>query len=470
MKKSGMPGMITPFAAVSFVLVISLFLSLLEGARLNYGRVVCNQQATYGAQSFLGFYEKKLLDKYGVYGVDGELYKNREAMVEELGKFLVPELGQTFLNPASSSLENFDYRLLTDNCGADFRKQAVESYIYSIPEELIEKLKQEYEVAIGIGGEGQEAEIIDNAEKALKEAESTQEEQYNKNLKIKSTVLKLSEANPIKKMKEQKQSFVLATVLPEDYQVSNNTMKKQKRLEDQQLVKGTMEGETPGGDDYLLFPFYLREHFTHALSGEVESHLLKYQLEYILIGKASDVENLEDVLKRLILFREMVWFAYRLTDAVSVQQARSIATALMGGVGLPILIEPVAWGILLAWSYEDAIEDVQELMKGNRVSLLPDKKGDPLLEGKKFLLSYEEYLHLMLMLESREKMTLRTLDIVEETLTTEDTVFSANEIITGIEGKMAYHYELLFAKWIMVPIGEADPVTYYGHFKESYCR
>ena len=59
MKKSGMPGMITPFAAVSFVLVISLFLSLLEGARLNYGRVVCNQQATYGAQSFLGFYEKE---------------------------------------------------------------------------------------------------------------------------------------------------------------------------------------------------------------------------------------------------------------------------------------------------------------------------------------------------------------------------------------------------------------------------
>lgn len=492
MERNRRKGVITPFAAVSLILVISLLFTLLEGTRIGYGKVLSNQQAAYAAQSFLGQYDTELLTNYGVYGVHGDLYSNREEILEQMSRFITPIGAYSLLNPTNGQLQEMKYRLLTDDGGKDFRKQAIESYLYELPQEIIDDLAQKYDFAIGIGDESTEKEILDDAWEAIEEAEELKNADTNRQRGIqqqksylqggsgeKSGNREETTENPMDTMKTQKSSFTLSMVLPEGYQISNGTMDITQSLVKRELKKGTMgAAEDSSIDEKIIFPFYLKKNFTHALSKQEEGvsskeNGLKYQLEYLLIGKSTDVKNLEGVVNRLILFREMVWFTYRVADSASRQQALSIATAIMSGVGVPALIEPVALGILLAWSYADAVKDTGKLMNGESVALIPklgnsgkEESGDA-MKGLTF--KYEDYLLLFIALKDIDVVTLRTLDVVEQVLGSEEREFCADQIITAVEGTLKYRYDFLFADIGMVVRNNFTKVYCVGAFKQGYC-
>ncbi len=494
MRRGRKKGVITPFAAMSLILIISLILVLLEGARINYGEVLCQQQAQYAAQSFMGQYHVKLLEDYGIYGIDSCLYEEKESLLTMMGTFQTGEMGTSFLNPTNTELENFQYRLLTDDGGRDFRQQAVQAYLYQMPQELLKLLQDKFSKVSGLGNEEDEETIIDEAEKALQEAEELLKEQeaggtthslgrQTPGVNVMTEIQIPDEEsetveNPIEEMKTQKESFVLSMVLPEDYDLSQRVRRKEKRLEDLDITQGTMSGEENTLlEDRLIFPLYLSDKFTNALSQNEEEEAtngLKYQMEYFLVGKDSDTENLEGVVNRLILIREMTWLAYRLTDGTSWSQARSIATALMSGIGMSALIEPVAIGIMLAWSYSDAVKDVEELMKGNDVLLVPGVTNETASEegerNKGLTIGYEEYVFMLLALENPETVAFRALDIIEEELSQDGETFSANSMITGVEGTMVYRYDALFSQWVFVLNKTVFPLNISGKFEEVYCR
>lgn len=492
MKNKRREGMIAPFVAVSFLLVASLVLLLLEGTRLGYAEAVCMQQARYAAQSFMGQYHVNLFKQFGVYGVDEHLYEEKERILTDMGQFRTGKQGGSFLNPISHDTEEFSYRLLTDDGGLDFRKQAIQDYLYRLPEGALAKLNSQLSVAAILGDQDDERAIINQAEGALKEAEEIlKEEKNNKNshniagfpaigtdsgLEFLGGRKKQEKAeNPIEIMKKQKQSFTLSMVLPENFNLSMATRIKNQGLEDKEPVIGTMEAEDDViSGERLIFPLYIRDDFFNALtehSSDETGNGLQYQMEYVLIGKDSDAKNLEGVVQRLILIREMSWFAYRLTDGTSLPYARSIATALAGGLGLPALIEPIAMGIVLAWSYTDGVNDVKELLKGNEVMLMPGAQNinRPGVPGN-IKVGYRDYLTMLIAMENMDKATLRTLDMVEEVLQVEDPDFSANRVITGIEGCIKYEYEELFFGWITVVRRDLFPIEFQSKYRECYCE
>ena len=53
--------------------------------------------------------------------------------------------------------------------------------------------------------------------------------------------------------------------------------------------------------------------FSNALKAEA-SHGLAYETEYVIAGKRSDRENLEEVVKKLVLLRFAADYVYLLTD------------------------------------------------------------------------------------------------------------------------------------------------------------
>ncbi len=494
MKMKRKTGIITPFAAVSIVLIISLMLVLLEGTRMRYGEKLCAQQAQYAAQTFLGQYHVKLLERFGIYGVDEQMYENKKQFLANVGAFRTGTVGGSFLNPESNDVETLTYRLLTDDGGADFRKQAVTSYLYHLPEIGLDRLEEQLSLINGLGNEQTEEDIINSANEAIEEAkrrtEDAQEAQrhgehadYERMISISNRSMKTNEEteNPIETMKRQKASFVIDMVLPDGFSLSNAAMSQDSRLEDRSIESGTMNTDTTSMiNEKLLFPLYLSETFQHALSDtkKAEEGGLQYQLEYFVIGADSDVENLEGVIQSLILVREMTWFAYRLTDGTSMPAARSIATALACGLAVPMLIEPIAMAIVLAWAYTDAVQDVKALLAGKEISLIPRENIKENTKGNggertdvksAWMLDYADFLLLLLAIKNTDTVTFRALDMVQESLILAGYDFTPEKTITGIEGIITYNYEELFLGWVVITCPTVFPAKIESEFRESYC-
>jgi hypothetical protein len=180
--------------------------------------------------------------------------------------------------------------------------------------------------------------------------------------------------------------------------------------------------------DRLFFTAYLQETFTDLTNGD-ETHALLYELEYLLGGKESDQANLEAVCKKILTVRTVINYAYLLSDSGRQAEAEALALAICSLLTVPEITEVAKQAILLAWAYGESIVDVRVLLKGNKVPLVKDgttwqlqlanlvKLGTseevtsekPSEMGR----SYEDYLKGFLLLEKKETLCMRSLDLVE---------------------------------------------------------
>ncbi|MDR0220285.1 MAG: DUF5702 domain-containing protein [Lachnospiraceae bacterium] len=157
----------------------------------------------------------------------------------------------------------------------------------------------------------------------------------------------------------------------------------------------------------LLFKEYIFEKMGYY-SQLKEGSRLDYQLEYIIAGKNSDSANLQNVKNRI--------FAWRLADNVrlyfaspqKLKEATELATAICAAVTHPELIPAVTASLLFSWAFEESIEDVKKIMDGEKIPLVKQQIGSN--EGG---LYYNQYLEILLYLESEKKKLSRVMDIME---------------------------------------------------------
>jgi hypothetical protein len=183
--------------------------------------------------------------------------------------------------------------------------------------------------------------------------------------------------------------------------------------------------EVSGDANELVFELYLFEKCGYY-GQELDKSLLKYQIEYILAGKDTDWQNLEQVAKRLLRWREAANVLYILTDSGKVAEAEAMALALTAVTLSPALLEPVKYTILFAWAYVESLQDVKTLLRGGKVPLIKTaadwKTGINSIKNVRGSLTddeggsglnYKEYLQIMMMLENQETRTFRAMDIME---------------------------------------------------------
>jgi hypothetical protein len=219
----------------------------------------------------------------------------------------------------------------------------------------------------------------------------------------------------------------------------------------------------------LLFQEYLKEHFgkyqpAATVNAAQKPSVLSYEQEYLLVGKTSDRENIASIITRIIFLRMIFDFVSVLGDKTIRTEARLVAASLVGFTGLPVLVSITQALILLIWSFAEALLDTTALMMGKEVPIIkkhvamtfPElfllsreylkQKASSMADTQKPAFSYRDYLGIFLLLKSREELTYRSMDLIQENLRLRyDTdTFRIKNCLYGYEAEAVFAIEEKF--------------------------
>lgn len=163
----------------------------------------------------------------------------------------------------------------------------------------------------------------------------------------------------------------------------------------------------------------------------------KYGLEYIAEGRKEEKDNLSAIVNRLLKIRTLLNFTYVISDAVLQEKSLATATVLAGFTGLPPVINAVQYTILLILAFQEACVDVTALLEDRSVPFMKNAsnfkmKYEEICLGTKSLfsskakgyqkikdnhlsksISYNQYLWLFLLMNSKDTIQERILDIIQ---------------------------------------------------------
>lgn len=139
----------------------------------------------------------------------------------------------------------------------------------------------------------------------------------------------------------------------------------------------TAEDEGSSLIDKGAIMLYAKTHFNNFISKPKENakrEALMYGQEFLIIGKDSDEANLTSIVNRILGIRTLEWYTYFLTRQDKVAEARAIATAIAGVLGIPAAIKIIETGILMGWAVNEARKDIKTLLKGEKINLYPENE------------------------------------------------------------------------------------------------
>lgn len=205
-----------------------------------------------------------------------------------------------------------------------------------------------------------------------------------------------------------------------------------------ELISALGDGVNFVAEQYL-YQEYLQEHFGLYQSDEEKAQeqkpsALTYEQEYLLVGNTSDQSNLSSVVSRIVGLRTIMDFVSLLGDRTKREEAKLIATALVGFTGLTALIYITQVVILIVWAFAEALLDTCALMMGKDVPVLKKKivleftdlflisrqylqqKAGAIVDTKELSFSYSDYLRIFLLIKNKEDLIYRSMDLIQENI------------------------------------------------------
>lgn len=540
--KKGKRGVLTVFFCLLLSVMLVVTGTMIEAVRITGARIQAQAVSDSAVDSLFSEYYKPLWDKYHLLffcGTYGQMSFSAQAVVEHMQEYMdanlspqgmgifMPGMDSWKLSYSASSLSA--YVLATDEGCAAYRRQAAESVKSLVGEALLEKLKDWAEEPFDMEAledsyeqrnEDSEAEIAaqeealaqSQAEEAGDGSEETSPEGGAPSESIQDRVEAGEEQqpiessqpqgdadgtayNPITLIKEIKEKGILELVAPDPDAISEKEILTDNRVSSRELQTGiapednTAEESTADAlQEKLLFHEYLMHQFSSAVSADrvnlENGTALSYELEYLLEGKSSDIQNLKGVAHKLLLLREAVNFAYLLTDESKQLQAEALAVAITGLVGIAPLASAVRYGILLAWAYGESILDVRSLLAGGKVAIvktpqtwqlalenigeLVNRSGGETKQDENGL-SYEMYLRLLLFTEDEAQLTLRSLDLIEKNMQRQPggAYFAADALVESLTAKTSFSISPLFLSLRFIT-SYREAFTYQATTSKSY--
>lgn len=437
-------GSITIYMSMLMAVLLSLFLTVIEGARSRAISLRADCAFDLSVYSVFAEYNRQLYKEYGLLFIDtayGEKtaslnrvnrhlhYYMEQNLDKENGEWKVFDFTKTF--PEQTKISGVTYA--TDEQGRAFERQAVAYMKQKYGVSYIEKIKKDFEIAqeqdlFTKDFSAQRNENQGKIEKAEKEGVETGEVDENGNPIRREVEIE----NPADTVNGARNKGILLFVTESEDIISSQKVDLKETVSYEKPV--TRGSEDDGREavslvERLWFDAYVLEK-CGTYREPKKSGQLQYQAEYILAGRESDIDNLKTVVHRLLLLREVSNCVYLLSDPAKVSEALALATSICSAAGAMVLVEPVKYTLLFAWAYAEAIYDVKQLLAGGQIPLIKDgvtwhyslsgmlsaeveQVGkDTLLVGDKGL-SYEEYLRLFLAVEGRDQKVYRMMDIAQ---------------------------------------------------------
>lgn len=413
-------GQITVWLALSFLVFLSLYLVCLQSVQKQSGRRRAEQAVESGLFSLFSEFEPHLLEMYDLFYLDTSFRSGTE-QTDELCGHLWHFVDENV--PDSVKLKGVNIKnpvRATDGEGAVFYRQAIRI----MKEKTGAALAEDWFLQ-----EGLQEELEENSRKF-------QEDRVTYSGSVEDYGEEEEEVEPeAYGWDGLMDSFTLSMAVPGEFAVSDKGADLADVPSRRMLSKGS--GGADGEEGSLIqkqwFLSYLSEYMKNAgkmLPQEPREGYLDYQLEYILCGKASDRENLEQVVQKLLMMREGVNYIFLLSHSEFSSKAELLADVLVGLTGNEALIKAMKHLILLGWAYGESLVEVRQLLGGYELAVWKSEEdwqvplsgllsliGDPgkydeqarLQQG----ISYESCLRGFLTLQPPDILAMRSLDIVE---------------------------------------------------------
>ena len=420
-------GGITIWLALSFLVFLGLYQVCLNSVWKQSQRQQAEQAVEAGMFSLLSEYEPHLLEDYDLFYIDSSFRtgtEQKDELCSHIWKYVDMNLKNTMEQPVYGlQLKGVNVKDLvraTDENGMVFYQQAVQI------------MKEKTGASLAEDWLSLESWKNDADEKA---------ERYQRHCeRYKGSVVDYEAEDDEEEPEEEAfawdglwESFTLSMVIPKSREISEEAVHLDTVPSHRTLSMGSGKAVSTGILDKQWFISYLCEYLTQAqemLQEKRESGYLDYQLEYVIHGRASDRENLEKTIQKLLLLREGVNYAFLLSHQAYEDKAEILAYVLAGITGNEALIKSVKHLILLGWAYGESLTEVRQLLNGCELAVIKSEDhwqvplsgllsmiGNPGkydVQGKKQEgMDYEDFIKMFLMLQSEEGLAMRALDVIE---------------------------------------------------------
>lgn len=431
------------------------------GVRENALRMRAKEVISIGMNSAFGEYCRPLWNRYGLIFTDAGFSGEAESMIlpEEHLRIVMNENfdegafgllgGKDLLKLSCSFTDSVGVRFATDNGGEAIRKQAVRFMKDRFDISYIEKL---YEIV----ADYEEYSFSENQMDMEKQTALSEIGDKQNDIALKELVDQAGEAVT----NDGKTGFLstLKMVVPDPKALSTISVDLSMLAGSRDKNEGNLiANQSENLADKLFFREYLMTKCPYYMGGP-DSKTMKYQIEYLIAGKKSDISNLETVVNRILLIREAANLYSLCKDSSKQAVVQTASTALAYLIVQPELKDAIASLINCIWSYAESVKDLKRLLAGGKVPFV--KTEDEWVSG--FVLNkddadktetskgleYTDYLRLLLYLNNTEVLTERFVNLVELEIRAEtendgfrmDYCFDAWEVNAYVRSGFGYSY------------------------------
>ena len=444
-------GSLTVFISLIMVSVMTLIFAMTECIRLYEMHAISQEFTDMAVESAFSEYNPYLWANYRILGVDlgyGSDSIGPSILEQKTLDYCRynsnVDTGKNYVRLIPDCCITSQYALMTDDKGQGVVMLGVKAAKDGLAAQIIDGVTKSSDSINGIEKVSVE-ELTDRGSTDLKEAKeanaaakeaAANDDDPNTNPSDYPDPGEV-EDNPLDAFKAMKESFskgILSTVVDAET-LSDAELNLSEMPSHRTLNAGNYK--VAGGDsiaDKALFIDYLLTNYSYY-GYDLKHDGMKYEIEYLVSGKESDVQALSHVVVELMLIRECANYATIMKTPSMVAEAAAIAEILAGFTMNSAIIEAVKYAIIGAWAYIESVLDVRLLLAGGKVPVIknidewtsdvwhlssffnPSAKAKQCPNG----IEYKEYLLSFLCLHSNETLAMRACDIMENALnSTED--------------------------------------------------
>ncbi len=432
---------LTVYLTLSMTVVLSLCLALIEGTRQNAVFLEAECVTDVGLNSVLAEYHRELLAQYNLFAVDssyGGVMPRADAAKDHLKHYVEQNLStedvfldwllyRDFLGMRLEDVRLKEISLLTDDGGSVFRRRAAEAVRDDMYLNLFRDLQGWLQVV--------ESEKLTERDIAAEKRKLDQKlHSYDgEEVQISETEwITIEVKNPTSFLEKKRKEGILKWVVENSEMLSNKTLPTDElimaRMEAGNVNRGNGKLPELSGEEELLERFFFQEYLMRYMGhygAESEEDVLTYQAEYLVMGKENDLDNLRAVVNAVFAIREVANTSYIMADSDKNIIAETLGAALATAMTIPEAAGLIKLILLYGWAFAESIHDVKSLMSGGRVPLMKTEKtwyydlekalkldcSDRETDSEG--LSYEDYLRILMTLQSKETLTGRAMNMVE---------------------------------------------------------
>lgn len=440
--KRNMSAYLTVYLALSMTIMLSLCMALIEGVRSNAIRLEAECVMDIGLHSILAEYHRELFAQYNLLAIDSSYgtlscgrtnteehlreYIERNMRTEDI--FLEKLLYKDFLAMEPEDIELTQVLILTDNKGEAFRRQATAAMKDDVGITMLQELL-DWMQTVEINN------LTESDIAAQKRSVDEKLQSFNgKKVQISEDAWETIEiVNPTGKLEENRSKGVLSLVVEDTSKLSTRCITEEglagSRMKQGKINRGNVMLPELSESEKLLERFLFQEYllkYMGCYGSGFEENVLSYQTEYLIAGKACDLDNLKSVVNCLSAIREAANAIYIFSDSEKCAEAELAATLICSLLQVPELTYLLKIAMLLGWAYAESLYDIEVLLQGGRVPLIKSREtwhyglegalsGFQRTEGAggTIGLSYKDYLRIMLMLTDIDVVTERAMNLVE---------------------------------------------------------